>query len=320
MPNSTLVLSLALVATPLAAAQSYPTKPIRFIIPFTSGAATDTVARQIAPKLTEALGQPIVIDNRPGAGGMLGTNVVAKASPDGYTLLMGSPGPLTISPVLLSKIPYDVTMDFASVTLAVVVPFVLVVNPELPAKSVKELIAHAKATSTQLNYASAGIGSVPHFTGELFKLRAGISAVHVPYKGSAPAITDLIGGRVSLFFDNIASALPYVKSGRLRGLAITTLKRSELVPDLPTMIEAGVPGFETTGWNAVIAPAGTPNVVIARLNTEIVKVLRHPETRDKLKGLGTEVVGNTATELSVFLQRERTKWGKVIKDAHITVD
>ena len=315
-----LVIVLSLLATSFAAAQSYPNKPIRIIVPFASGAAGDTVTRMIAPRLTEALGQPIVIDNRPGAGGVLGGELVAKATPDGYTLLIGSPGPLTINPVLLSKMPYDAARDLAPVTLLTIVPSLLVVNPALPVRSVKDLIALAKAKPAEINFASAGNGSVPHLTGELFKLTTGTTAVHVPYKGSAPAITDLIGGRVTYFFDNIASALPYAKSDKLRGLAITTAARSKLVPDLPTMIEAGVPGFEAASWNAVMAPAGTPGPVISRLNAELVKVVRQPDMSERLRGLGADVVGNSPAELQAYAQAERAKWAKVIKAARITVE
>jgi len=320
MYSGRILVSIALLAASSAIAQSYPAKPVRIIIPFTSGAAADTVARLIAPKLTDAMGQPIVIENRPGAGGVLAADLVAKSAPDGYTLMMGSPGPLTINPVLLSKVPYDPARDFAPITLVAIVPSILLVNPSLPAKTVKELIALAKAKAGQLNFASAGNGSVPHLTGELFKLSAGIEAVHVPYKGSAPAITDMLGGRVSFFFDNIASGMPYVKSEKLRGLAVTSTSRSKLVPELPTMIEAGVPGFEAASWSALVAPAGTPEAIVTRLHAEVVKAVRQPEIGDRLRGLGTEVVANTPGEFNAFMTAERAKWAKVIKSARITVE
>ncbi|MBI3938346.1 MAG: tripartite tricarboxylate transporter substrate binding protein [Betaproteobacteria bacterium] len=303
-----------------AAEARFPTKPIRLIIPFAAGASADIVVRLMGPRLTENFGQPVVVDNRAGAGGVLGAEIVAKAAPDGYTLLIGSPGPLTINPLLLRKIPYRSPQDFAPVTLVSSVPMILLVNPSLPAKSVKELIALARAKSGGLNYASAGNGSVPHLAGELFKLLARVDAVHVPYKGSGPALTELIAGQVAFFFDNIASGLPYAKSNRLRALAVTSPRRLEIAAELPTMIEAGMPGYEAASWNGVVAPAGTPIAVIDRIHAEFVKALRVPEIREKIMGLGAEIVANSPREFSDFISREMQKWGKVAKAGNIRLD
>jgi tripartite-type tricarboxylate transporter receptor subunit TctC len=304
----------------LYAADSYPSRPIRLIIPFASGASNDIVARIIAPRLSDALGQSVVVDNRPGAGGVVGAELVAQAQPAGHTLLMGSPGPLIVNPLLLPKLSYAPTRDFAPVTLVSVVPTILLVNPNLPAKSVKELIGLARSKPGQLNYASAGTGSVPHLSAELFKLLAKIDLVHVPYKGSGPAITDLLGGQVSLFFDNMASALPYVKSGRLRGLAITTTKRSDQLPNLPTMIEAGVPGYESTSWNGLVMPAKTPKAVIDRFYSALAQVLQTPDVRERIVALGAEVSGITPAEFASFMEKETQKWARVVREANIKAE
>ena len=300
-----------------AAEPVYPSRPIRMVIPFAPGASNDITARLIAPRLSEALGSSVVVDNRGGAGGVLGADLVAKAQPDGYTLLMGSPGPLTVNPVLMAKLPYQPKRDFAAVTLIAIVPAILEVNPALPAKSVKELIALAHATPGKLSYASAGVGSVPHLAGELFKLIAKVDVIHVPYKGSSPAISDLLGGQVSMFFDNMASAVPYVKAGRLRALAITTPKRSAVLPEVPTMIEAGVPAYEAYSWNGVVVPAATPKAIVERLAKEIAAVLASPEISEKMKGLGAEIVGSSPAAFATFMERESVKWGRVVREANI---
>jgi tripartite-type tricarboxylate transporter receptor subunit TctC len=300
-----------------AAEPVYPNRPIRMVIPFAPGASNDITARLIAPRLSEALGYSVVVDNRGGAGGVLGADLVAKAQPDGYTLLMGSPGPLTVNPVLMAKLPYQPQRDFAAVTLIAIVPAILEVNPALPAKSVKELIALAHATPGKLAYASAGVGSVPHLAGELFKLIARVDVIHVPYKGSSPAITDLLGGQVSMFFDNMASAVPYVKAGRLRALAITTPRRSAALPEVPTMIEAGVPAYEAYSWNGVVVPAAAPKPVVERLAKEIAAVLALPEIGEKMKALGAEVVGNSPAAFAAFMEKESVKWGRVVREANI---
>ena len=300
-----------------AADAAYPVRPIRMVIPFAPGASNDITARLIAPRLSDALGQSVVVDNRGGAGGVLGADLVAKAQPDGYTVLMGSPGPLTVNPVLIPNLSYQPKRDFVPITLLAIVPSILEVNPALPAKSVQELIALARAAPGKLNYASAGVGSVPHLAGELFKLLAKVNLTHIPYKGSSPAITDLMGGQVSMFFDNMASAVPYVKAGRLRALAITSPQRSAVMPELPTMSEAGVPGYEAYSWNGLVAPAGTPQAVVNRLAKEIAAVLALPDIREKMKGLGAEVVGNSPAEFAVFMDKETAKWGRVVREANI---
>jgi len=287
------------------------------VIPFAPGASNDITARLLAPRLSDALGQSVVIDNRGGAGGVLGADLVAKAQPDGYTLLMGSPGPLTVNPALLPNLPYQPKRDFVPITLIAIVPSILAVNPSLPAKSVKELIALARGAPGKLNYASAGVGSVPHLAGELFKLLAKVEIVHIPYKGSSPAITDLLGGQVSMFFDNMASAVPYVRSGRLRALAITSPKRSSVVPEIPTMIEAGVPAYEAYSWNGVVTAAGTPKAVTERLAKEIRAVLALPEIRERMAALGAEIVGNSPADFSAFMDKESAKWGRVVREANI---
>jgi len=302
------------------AADGYPSRPIRLIIPFASGSSNDIVARIIAPRLSDALGQSVVVDNRPGAGGVVGAELVAQAQPDGHTLLMGSPGPLIVNPLLLPKLSYQPRRDFAPVTLVSVVPAILLVNPNMPASSVKELIALARSKPGQLNYASAGAGSVPHLSAELFKLLAKVDLVHVPYKGSGPAITDLLGGQVAVFFDNMASALPYVKSGRLRALAITTATRSAQLPSLPTMIEAGVPGYESTSWNGLVMPAKTPKAAIDRFYTALAQVLQTSDVRERIVGLGAEVSGIAPAEFASFMEKETQKWARVVREANIKAE
>jgi len=313
------ILGAAIVAIePVAAAEPvYPSRPLRVVIPFAPGASNDITARLIAPRLSDALRVAVVVDNRAGAGGVLGADLVAKAQPDGYTVLMGSPGPLTVNPVMISQLPYQPKRDFAAVTLIAMVPLILQVNPAIPAKSVQELIALATAAPGKLNYASAGVGSVPHLAGELFKLIAKVDVTHIPYKGSSPAITDLLGGQVSMFFDNMASAVPYVRAGRLRALAITTPKRSAVLPDLPTMIEAGVPAYEAYSWNGVVVPVATPKAAVERLAKEISAVLAHPEIREKMNALGAEIVASSPAAFAAFLDKETQKWGQVVRAANI---
>lgn len=313
------ILGAAIAAIqPVAAAEpEYPSRPLRVVIPFAPGASNDITARLIAPRLSEALHVSVVVDNRAGAGGVLGADLVAKAQPDGYTVLMGSPGPLTVNPVMISQLPYQPKRDFAAVTLIAMVPLILQVNPTIPAKSIQELIALATASPGKLNYASAGVGSMPHLAGELFKLISKVDVTHIPYKGSSPAITDLLGGQVSMFFDNMASAVPYVKAGRLRALAITTPKRSAVLPDLPTMIEAGVPAYEAYSWNGVVVPVATPKAAVERLAKEISAVVAHPEIREKMNALGAEIVASSPAAFAAFLDQETQKWGRVVRAANI---
>jgi tripartite-type tricarboxylate transporter receptor subunit TctC len=312
-----LLLSLAAAA---AGADAYPTKLIRMIVPFPAGGTTDILARSVGQKLGEALGQQVIIDNRPGAGGNIGSDMVAKAAPDGYTLLMGTVGTHAINPSLYPKMPYDHVKDFAPIALVAGVPNVLVVNPSVEAKSMQELIALAKAKPGQLSFASSGNGTSIHLSAELFKTMAGVDMLHVPYKGSAPALTDLIGGQVNLMFDNLTSSLSYIKAGKLRALAVTSSKRSPALPDVPTIAEAGLPGFEASSWFGVFAPAGTPPEIIARLNKEIVKALSSAELKERLAGQGAEAVGDSPEQFAAHIKSETAKWAKVVKASGATVD
>lgn len=301
------------------AGQSFPTKPVRLISPYPPGGGNDIVSRIIAGKLTTSLGQNVIVDNRPGAGGNVGTEIAAKSPPDGHTLVMGSLSH-AINATLYSKLPFEPIKDFAAVTLIASGVYILVSHPSLPARSVKELVALAKARPGQLNYGSAGNGSGGHLGMELFKLMAGIDLVHVPYKGTAPAMLETVGGQVSLDMDNMLALLPQVKAGKLRALAVTGLKRSSLLPGVPTIDETGHKGFEVSPWFGVLAPAATPRETIARLHAEIVKALRLPDVREKLLAQGAEPVGNTPEQFAAYLQAEVTKWAKVVKATGARVD
>ncbi len=310
---------VALCAAFPAAAQTYPDKPVRIVVPFAAGGTADLSARLIAPPLTSALGQSFVIDNRPGAGSNVGTELVAKSPPDGYTLLLSTPG-LASNPALYGKVNWDPVASFSPVTLLTEVPIVLVVHPSLPVKSVKELIALAKAQPDKLNFGSSGNGGIGHLVGEMFKSATGTRMTHVPYKGNGPALIDLMSGVIQLTFSDIGGAMPYIQSGKFRPLGVTSKRRSSVLKEVPTMDEAGVKGFEASSWFAVFAPAGTPAPIINRLNAETVKALREPQLRDKLTGLGFEVVGNRPEELGAFLRREIVKWTKVIKESGAKVE
>jgi tripartite-type tricarboxylate transporter receptor subunit TctC len=311
------IVPLTMLVSGVAFGQAYPTHPIRMVVPFSAGAGvTDIMARLVGQHLGVNLGQQIVIDNRPGAGGIPGTEVVSRAAPDGYTLLMTNVA-LAVNAYLYPKLPYDALKDFTPVTMVNSAPLLLVVHPALPAKSVKELIDYAKSHPGQLNYGSGGVGSTPHLSGELFKSLAGIDAVHVPYKGGAPALTDLVGGQLSFMIENVPGTMPFVKAGKLRALAITSAKRSPLEPALPTMAEAGVPGYEVIGWNGIVAVKGTPPAIVARLHTEVAKILRTPEVTQRLAALGAEPVGNTPDEFGAFIKAEMARWGKIIKEKGI---
>jgi tripartite-type tricarboxylate transporter receptor subunit TctC len=308
-----LLFSLLAAGSGVVAAQSYPVKPIRIIVPFAAGGGTDIVARTVGAKLGEALGQTVIVDNRAGAAGAIGTELAAKSAPDGYTLLLGSNGPLAISPGLHAKLPYDSSRDFAPIVLLTTMPFLMVVHPSLPVKSAKDLVALAKARPGQLNYASPGSGSTTHLVTELFKAMTGVNIVHVPYKGVAPAATDLISGQVQLLSGDLNTLMPHVKSGKMRALAVTGAARSTLLPDLPTLSEAGVPGYEASGWFGLLAPTGTPQEIVRRLNSEIVKSLASPDLRQRLAGLGGEVAGGTPEQFAAHLRQEIAKWGKLIR-------
>jgi tripartite-type tricarboxylate transporter receptor subunit TctC len=315
-----LVAACALGAAP-AGAQTYPAKPIRFVVPFPPGGPLDIMARGIAQRLQDAWGQPVVVDNRPGAGGGIGADLVAKSPGDGYTLLMGAVSTHAINPSLYAKIPYDPQKDFAPVALVAQVPNILVVNPALPVRSVTELIDYARAKPGALSFGSGSTGSTGHLAGELFKARAGVEMVHIPYKGGAPAMQDLLAGQTQLMFDNLANALPQVKAGKLRALAVTTLERAPAVPELPTIAESGLPGFDLTTWFGVFVPAGTPPEVVAKLNAEIVKSLESKALAERLAAMGTvPPEGNTPQNFATFVRSEAEKYARVVKASGARVD
>ena len=316
------LIALACVGfVPFASAQTpYPGKPIRLVVPFPAGGTTDILAREVAQKLTEAWGQSVVVDNRPGAGGNIGSELVAKSAPDGYTLLMGTVGTHAINPSLYAKMPYDHVKDFVPVILVAGVPNVLVVNPQLPVNSLAELIAYGKANPGKLNFASSGSGTSIHLSGELFKTMTGIQMTHVPYKGSSPALTDLMGGQVQLMFDNLPSSLPLIKGGKLKALAVTSAQRAAALPDTPTMAEAGLPGFEASSWFGVLAPAGTPAPIVAKLQAEIAKWLATSDAREKLAGQGAIVAALPSDAFAKHITAETTKWAKVVKESGAKVD
>jgi tripartite-type tricarboxylate transporter receptor subunit TctC len=304
------------ICTLAAHAQTFPTKPVRLVVPFAAGGSTDIIGRTLAQKLNEMWGQPVVVDNRAGGSTVIGTDIVAKAPADGHTLLV-TPAPFTIVPSLTPKLPYDPQRDFEPITLINTTPLVVVVHPGVPAKSVKDLIALAKAKPGALNYGSSGSGGSNHLAGELFNAMAGVKMVHVPYKGNAPALTDLVGGHVDLVFNGLTSALPLVKSGKLRALGMTSLKRAGALPDVPTLDEQGLRGFQAVAWNGLTAPARTPKEIIDRLNADVVKVIRSPELAEKLKAEGSDPVGSSVGEYAAFLRDEIAKWRKVIDFAGI---
>jgi tripartite-type tricarboxylate transporter receptor subunit TctC len=295
-----------------ALAQTYPVKPIRYVVPFAPGGGVDTLAREVGAKLNAEWGVPVIVENRPGAGGNIGTEFVAKAAPDGYTVLMTT-NSHAYNASLYANAPYDPLKDFAPLTLVATSPFLLVVHPSLPARNVKELIALAKAKPGALTYSSGGAGGGSHLAGELFSTLAGIKMVHVPYKGIAPAIADLLGGHVSLSFSVVPPAIPHVKTGKLRALAVSTSTRSALLPDLPTIAEAGLKGYEAMSWYATLAPAGTPQAIVNRLNSEIIKILQAPDVRSKLAGLGLEVRTTSPEELAAFMSADWKAWDKIIR-------
>ncbi len=306
-----MVLAAVLVAPALA--QTYPTKPIRMIVGSSPGGPIDFSARLVAQKLTEALGQSVVVDNRTGASGTIGTDYVAKSTPDGYTLLMASAATLCITPNIYPKIPYDTLKDFAPVTTATAVSYVLVVHPAVAAKTVPEFIALAKAKPGQLRFGSAGAGSVTHLGVELLKSMAGIDLVHVPYKGAGPAMIDLLGGQLDFMFDSLLTSTPLVKAGKLRALGQSGLKRSAILPDVPTIAESALPGFDVSTWFGLVAPAKTPRDIVVKLNQAAVKGLQNPATRERLLNQGIEPVGNSPEEFAKLLRTELPKWARVVK-------
>lgn len=311
-------LSLLALAPPVAA-QPYPSKPIKVLIGFPPGSGGETQVRLVGQKLTESMGQPIVVDARPGASGNIAAELLVKSPGDGYTLLY-FPAALAINPSLFPKVPYDLAKDFTPIALLGTFPLVMVVNPSVPAKNAAELIALAKAKPGSVNYASIGNASPPHLAGELFGQLAGVSLTHVPYKGSAPAQTDLIGGQVQVMFDTAVSAMPHVKAGRTRALAVTTLKRSPLLPELPSLDEAGLKGYDLYGWGGMVAPAGVPADIAAKLNAEIVKALKSPDVAEKLMGLGSVPGTMTNAEFGRFILDEAAKWKKLVVSTGAKLD
>jgi tripartite-type tricarboxylate transporter receptor subunit TctC len=309
-------IAAALLPLAHATAQSYPAKPVRFVVPYPASGVNDIVARLLGQRMAAALGQPWIVDNRPGRGGIIGTDSVAKSPADGYTLVHGGMGSLTLGP-FLNKVPYDTLRDFAPITLTSRAPNVLAVHPSLPARTVKELIALAKAHPDKLNYATSGVGSTPHLSAALFVSMANIRMVHIPYKGGAPATTDLVAGQVPVGFAPIASVLAHIASGRLRGLGVTGLTRSPSLPQLPTIAEAGLAGFEMNPWFGVLAPAGTPPDILARLNAELVRSLRSSEMAAQFARQGVEAAYCTPDEFSALIGSDLKKWSKVIADAGI---
>lgn len=314
---STLLICLPLLAA--AQAGDFPNKPIRLVVPFPPGGATDAAARLVAVKMSEHWGQPVVVDNRAGAGGNVGSDLVAKSAPDGYTLVMGVTGSHAINTSLYSKMPYDPVTDFVAISQVAVVPNVLVVHPSVPAHNLAELVALAKKEPGKLNYASLGNGTAAHLGMEMLKAEAGVDITHVPYKGSAPAVADLLAGQVQMMVDGLPSALPHVKAGKLRAIALTSLHRAPALPDLPTIAET-YPGFYADAWSGLFAPKGTPQPVVDKLSAEVQRILKLPDVREKLAGLGAEPVGSTQAEFSAHVKREIDKWAKVVKTSGAKVD
>jgi tripartite-type tricarboxylate transporter receptor subunit TctC len=302
------------------AADPYPTKPIKMIVAFSAGGATDVIARIVSQKLSESLGQSVVVDNRPGATGIIGTDIVAKSPADGYTLLMVTAGTHAINASLFKDLPYDPVKDFVHINFTATAPNVLIVNNSVPANDVKSLIKLAKDKPGTLTYGSAGSGSTLHLSGELFETMAVVDLTHIPYKGGAPAMTDLLGERLTMMFDSISSAVPRIKTGKVRALGVTSAKRSVALPDVPTIAEAGVPGYDSTAWFGVVAAANTPKEIVNKLNAEINKVLANPEVREKLYGLGTEPAGGTPEQFSAHVKSEVEKWRKVVVDSNVKPD
>jgi tripartite-type tricarboxylate transporter receptor subunit TctC len=294
------------------AQQAYPTKPVRIVVGFVPGGGSDFIARLVSTRLSEVFGRPVLVENRPGAGAAIATEHVARSPADGYTLLLASAGPFGIIPSLAAKTRYDPIKDFDPITLVVIMPFVMTVHPSLPVKNIKELIALARARPGQLNFGSPGHGTTNHLSGEMLKFMAKIDMVHVPYKGVAAAVTDVVAGHIQVLSGDLTTLMPHVKAGKLRALGVTSSKRSTLVPDLPTISESGVPGYDSSGWFGIVAPAGTPSAVIERLNAEIVKAITTPESRERLGTLGGDVIANSPAEFAAHIRTDHAKWAKLI--------
>ena len=317
------LLTLALVATPFSAAQtsaaSFPNKPMRIVETFTTGGAPDIIARLLGERFTATWGQPVIIDNKPGSGGNIGADFVAKSAPDGYTLVLGTVGTHSINGALYAKMPYDMVRDFTPVSLLATTPNLLVIHNDVPAKTLQELITVGKRDG-KMSFASPGSGTSVHVSGELFKSLTGIDMLHIPYKGRASAIPDLLGGRVTMMFDNMPSSLPLVREGKLRALGVTSLTRSPAAPDIPTIAEQGLPGFEAVSWFGMFAPAATPKPVVDKIQAEIQRILKSPEIAKKLTDIGLEPVGSSADELAAYQRAEIIKWAKVVKDSGAKVE
>lgn len=311
------VLMLSLLSVSGAMSQNYPNRPIRIVAPFPPGGGLDMVSRALAQRMSAPLGQSVIIDNRAGADGMIGTEQVARAAADGYTLLISSTGPMVINPALNLKMPYDTVKDFAPITLVVVQPLCLVVHPSLPVKSVKELVALAKSRPGQLNYGSAGIGNGAHLAGELFKIATGIDIVHVPYKGAAPAVVDLLAGQVQIMLNSIPVLLPQIRAGKLKALSVGADHRMAMMPETPTMLEAGVARFDANSWYGFFAPAATPKDIVGKLNTEAAKILRGQELRDFMAQQGADSIGNSSEEFAAHIKSELAKWSLAVKAANV---
>jgi tripartite-type tricarboxylate transporter receptor subunit TctC len=315
-----LALSLAGLAGLAAAQTAYPVKPIHWISPWAPGGGNDILSRAIANEISRTLGQPVIVENRPGATGVIGTDMVAKSPGDGYVLTLGAPGTHATAPSIYPKLPYDPVRDFTPITLVGTVPNVLVVHPSIPAKTVPELIAYMKAHPGKLNYSSVGSGSMQHLSAELFKRDAGVDMAHVSYKGTSPALVDLVAGHVQVAFESMPTVLPLVRSGAIRAIAVTTPKRSSLMPEVPTLDEAGLKGFDVTVWYGVFGPAGMPADVVDKLNRAIVAALKSPELVQRLRELGADVSGGSPAELGSYLRQETAKWSKFIKESNIKAD
>ncbi len=311
---------LVLVSAPLAAAEAWPDKPVRVILSVPAGATPDVTARLVFPGLSQQLGQQLVADNRAGGGGIIGAEIAAKSAPDGYTLFISSPGALTILPHLRKNIPYDTLRDFAPISLISIGPFVLMVHPAVPVKSIKELIALAKSQPGKLNYASAGNGVANHLAGELFKQMTGTDIVHVPYKGAPQAVTDVVGGHMQMMFNSISPIVGHIKAGRVRVLGIASLQRSPQLPDVPTIAESGVPGYEAVNWFGMFAPAKTPKAIINRVNAAVVKTVKAPEMQAQFIGLGADPVGSSVEEFTAFVRRDMEKYAKIVKISGAKID
>jgi tripartite-type tricarboxylate transporter receptor subunit TctC len=315
-----MLVMFACILVQSASGQSYPTKPVRIVVPFAPGSTIDIIGRIVAPKLTAALGQPVLVDNRPGGGGMVGMDAVAKAPPDGHTLVIGALGPLAMNPALYPKTPFDPLRDFAAVSLLATGPVAIAVHPSVPARNVKELVELAKRQPGKLNFGSPGVGTSPHLTGELLKMLTGTDIVHVPYKGNAEALTDLVSGRVSIVLTGVPPVVPLVKAGRVRLLATTGRQRTAQLPEVPTIVEAGVPGAQVLIWYGVVAPIATPKELVARLNREIVKIMQAPDIRDKFSQQGIEPETSTPEQFAQLIREEYARWTKVIGTAGIKLE